>query len=88
MYYYIAHASSLNTVRSTDIINNLIIDKSTQAFTPYEYRMLLLPYAVQKYHPLLYHNYNETCCQLVPPWIATHENSHCHWRTDRTPCSL
>jgi len=31
-----------------------------------------MPYAAQNYHPLLYHNYNETCCLLVPPWIATH----------------
>ena len=31
--------------------------------------------AAQNYHPLLYHNYNETCCLLVPLWIATHAHS-------------
>ena len=37
MEYYIAHASLFNTVRSTDIINTLIVDKCTQTYTPYEY---------------------------------------------------
>ena len=36
LQYYIAHASSFNTLRSTDIINNLIVDRCTQAYTPYE----------------------------------------------------
>ena len=40
--------------------------------------MWLLPYAAQNYHPLLYHNYNKTCCLLVPPWIATHAHSVNH----------
>ena len=74
--YNITHTSSCNTVRSTDIINTLIVDRCTQAYTPYEYWMWLLPYAAQNYHPLLYHNCNETCCLLFPFWIATHAHTN------------
>jgi len=28
--------------------------------------MRLLPYVAQNYHPLLYHNYEETCCLFFP----------------------
>jgi len=50
MQYYIAHVSSFNTVRSTDIINTLIVDRCTQAYSPYEYWMWLLPYVAQNYN--------------------------------------
>ena len=53
MQFYIAHASSFNAVRSTDIINNLIVDKCTQAYTPYEYWMWLLPYASPELSPFV-----------------------------------
>ena len=58
MQYYISHASSFITVRSTDMINTLIVDRCTEADTPYEYWMWLLPYAAQNFHPFLYHNSN------------------------------